>query len=217
MSAGKFETASQKLMRELTSMSLRSDDIISGRIPKSTIDSALQEAMEAAAGPTYSSALTGGVSRALYEANQPAMSAVMKAATGSLDKRMEEALGLGRGSSTIDAILDNSAGKLARELSSSHYRSGGVAPSGNASPEPKRLAHKPSSIVIRSATDLGSLIRKARKAMRMTQSDFSAHAGVGRRFLSELEGGKPSLEFDKVMACAEAAGVEIFSRTRNSQ
>lgn len=70
--------------------------------------------------------------------------------------------------------------------------------------------------VIGSVSDLGPLIRKSRKAMKMNQAEFAAHAGVGRRFLSELEGGKPSLEFDKVLACAEAAGVSLFASARHN-
>ena len=48
------------------------------------------------------------------------------------------------------------------------------------------------------SADLAPVIRAARKRMGMTQQEFADAAGVGRRFLSELENGKPSLEFDKV-------------------
>ena len=59
-------------------------------------------------------------------------------------------------------------------------------------------------------------LRRARKAMRMNQAQFAAHAGVGRRFVSELESGKASLEFDRVMACAQAAGVDLVARVRGA-
>lgn len=65
-----------------------------------------------------------------------------------------------------------------------------------------------------SIAELGLMVRHARKAMKMNQTEFAAHAGVGRRFVSELEGGKPSLEFDKVIACAAAAGVDLFAKKR---
>jgi y4mF family transcriptional regulator len=65
-----------------------------------------------------------------------------------------------------------------------------------------------------SAADLAPLIRKARKRMGMNQQAFADAAGVGRRFLSELENGKPSLEFDKVLACAQAAGIDIMAKPR---
>ncbi|MGB3740272.1 MAG: helix-turn-helix domain-containing protein [Pontixanthobacter sp.] len=68
---------------------------------------------------------------------------------------------------------------------------------------------------VRSVAELGAVVRRVRKAMKMNQSEFAAHAGVGRRFVSELEGGKPSLEFDRVMACAQAAGIDLTARLRS--
>lgn len=65
-----------------------------------------------------------------------------------------------------------------------------------------------------SISELGMLVRAARKAMKMNQTEFAAHAGVGRRFVSELESGKPSLEFDKVLGCAAAAGIDLFAKKR---
>lgn len=69
---------------------------------------------------------------------------------------------------------------------------------------------------LRSTAELGLMVRDARKAMKMNQAEFAAHAGVGRRFVSELEGGKPSLEFDKVVACAGAAGIDLFAKPRRA-
>lgn len=68
---------------------------------------------------------------------------------------------------------------------------------------------------IDSTADLGPIIRKARKRMKLSQNEFATYAGVGRRFLSELEGGKSSVEFDKVLTCARAAGIDIFARPRH--
>jgi y4mF family transcriptional regulator len=214
MSAGKFETASQKLMRELIAMSRNHDNLLGVRAQKGTASSA---AKDAASRSTLPLSVTGSATRPLYDAHQSGISAVMKAATGSLDKRMEEAFGLNRNSAVMDAIVGDSIGSLNREMASGYYSKRPTAPDKHTSPTPKLLVNKSASIAIRSAADLGPLVRKARKAMQMTQNDFAAHAGVGRRFLSELEGGKPSLEFDKVLACAEAAGIEIFSRSRSSQ
>jgi y4mF family transcriptional regulator len=70
---------------------------------------------------------------------------------------------------------------------------------------------------ITTAVDIGTLIRRARKKMKLSQGAFAEHAGVGRRFVSELEGGKPSLEFGKVLACAAAAGVDIIARPRHAE
>jgi transcriptional regulator with XRE-family HTH domain len=45
-----------------------------------------------------------------------------------------------------------------------------------------------------------------------TQQKFADLVGVGRRFLSELEAGKPTLEVGKVLQVASAAGVSILVR-----
>lgn len=64
---------------------------------------------------------------------------------------------------------------------------------------------------IQSAAEIGALVRAARRKMKLNQQAFADLAGVGRRFISELEGGKPTLEFDKVMQVSRAAGVNIFA------
>lgn len=62
--------------------------------------------------------------------------------------------------------------------------------------------------------DLGRLVRQARERMSLTQQAFADLAGVGRRFLSELENGKETLELGKVMRVARAAGLSLFARER---
>lgn len=41
-------------------------------------------------------------------------------------------------------------------------------------------------------------MRQQRKASKMTQQDLADRAGVGIRFIRELEAGKPTLRLDKV-------------------
>lgn len=77
-----------------------------------------------------------------------------------------------------------------------------------------QVVRVPKTEAVTSVADLAPIIRKARKGMKMNQQAFADAAGVGRRFLSELENGKPSLEFDKVLACALAAGIDITARPR---
>ena len=62
---------------------------------------------------------------------------------------------------------------------------------------------------IRSVTDIGNRVRDARNAMGMTQQRFADLAGVGRRFLIELEHGKPGLEIGRVLAVCKAAGIRL--------
>ena len=71
-----------------------------------------------------------------------------------------------------------------------------------------------SDTTIRSASDLGQKISEARKHMNMTQQAFADLAGVGRRFLSELEAGKPTLEFERVLRVCQAAGIDLLAVKR---
>ena len=68
------------------------------------------------------------------------------------------------------------------------------------------------SIEIKSPDDLGLLIRKARERRNQSQQSFADLAGVGRRFVSELENGKATLELGKVLKVMRAAGISIFAR-----
>ena len=45
---------------------------------------------------------------------------------------------------------------------------------------------------------LSQFVKKRRKSMGLTQKDLSYKAGVGLRFIRDLEQGKPSLQMDKV-------------------
>lgn len=62
---------------------------------------------------------------------------------------------------------------------------------------------------VRTVADIGRRVRQARKEMKMTQQRFADLAGVGRRFLIELEQGKPSLEIGRVLAVCQAAGLKL--------
>ena len=48
------------------------------------------------------------------------------------------------------------------------------------------------------ATDLGKFVRERRRANGLTQRELGELAGVGTRFVSELERGKPTLRLDSL-------------------
>jgi len=62
---------------------------------------------------------------------------------------------------------------------------------------------------IRSARDLGALLRRARKAEGLTQAEAAALAGVGVRFLSELERGKETAELGLVLRVCTRFGLDV--------
>ncbi len=46
--------------------------------------------------------------------------------------------------------------------------------------------------------ELGEFVKKKRKQAQLTQPELAQKAGVGLRFIRELERNKPSLRLDKV-------------------
>ena len=70
------------------------------------------------------------------------------------------------------------------------------------------------AVAVTSVHDLGQLIREAREQRKLSQQAFADLAGVGRRFISELENGKATLEFDKVLQVASATGIDLLARRR---
>ncbi len=65
------------------------------------------------------------------------------------------------------------------------------------------------AMIVQSVADIGKRVREARRKMGMTQQRFADLAGVGRRFLLELEQGKATLEIGRVLAVCRAAGIKI--------
>jgi transcriptional regulator with XRE-family HTH domain len=63
------------------------------------------------------------------------------------------------------------------------------------------------------ARSLGLMIRARREALGLRLDDLAAATGVGRRFLHELEKGKPSCQLGRALAVAAAVGIrpsELF-------
>jgi len=67
---------------------------------------------------------------------------------------------------------------------------------------------------IAGAHDIGKLIRSTRKEQGFTQQELADGSGVGVTFVSKLENGKGSSEFDKVVRVAQTLGIDLLARTR---
>jgi y4mF family transcriptional regulator len=59
---------------------------------------------------------------------------------------------------------------------------------------------------IQSPQQLGAVLRSARKQLGLTQPQLAMAAGVGVRFIVELEAGKPTVRLDSVMRVLNALG-----------
>ena len=64
-------------------------------------------------------------------------------------------------------------------------------------------------ISIRSPQQLGDALRVARKQIGLTQPQLALAAGVGVRFIVDLEAGKPTLRLENVLRVIDALGGEI--------
>src|ERR1700731_5124484 len=59
------------------------------------------------------------------------------------------------------------------------------------------------------ALGFGSMIRSRRKALKMRQDQLALATGVGRRFLIDLEAGKPSCQLGRSLLVADALGLRL--------
>jgi transcriptional regulator with XRE-family HTH domain len=59
------------------------------------------------------------------------------------------------------------------------------------------------------ASAFGSLIRSRRKALKMRQDQLALATGVGRRFLIDLEAGKPSCQLGRSLLVADVLGLRL--------
>jgi transcriptional regulator with XRE-family HTH domain len=60
---------------------------------------------------------------------------------------------------------------------------------------------------LETAAAFGSMLRSRRRALNMRQDQLAMATGVGRRFLIELEAGKPTCQLGRSLLVAEALGL----------
>jgi y4mF family transcriptional regulator len=60
------------------------------------------------------------------------------------------------------------------------------------------------------AEKLPNFVKRKRKELGITQAELAERAGVGLRFLRELEQGKPTLRLDKVNQLLDMFGYQMI-------
>ena len=63
--------------------------------------------------------------------------------------------------------------------------------------------------VMKTVREIGEFVAATRKSQGATQLDLAQMAGVGRRFVVELEAGKDSLHVGKVLRVLETLGADL--------
>ena len=59
----------------------------------------------------------------------------------------------------------------------------------------------------------GKEIKQRRVELRLTQRELAFTAGVGERFIVDLEAGKPTCQIGKALNVAKAVGFNIFDKS----
>ena len=60
---------------------------------------------------------------------------------------------------------------------------------------------------------LGDVVRHTRKALSLTQPQLALAAGVGVRFIVDLEAGKPTVRLENVLRVLQALGATLSVST----
>lgn len=63
---------------------------------------------------------------------------------------------------------------------------------------------------IRTASDIGALIRDQRKNQKLDQAELAKKVGVNRRWVLEVERGKPRAEVGLVLKTLDALGLTLL-------
>lgn len=66
-------------------------------------------------------------------------------------------------------------------------------------------------IAIRGVQDMGSLVKKVRKAQHVTQVELSQLTNLGSRFVVDFEAGKPTLQLGKALEVLKTLGVRLYA------
>lgn len=80
-------------------------------------------------------------------------------------------------------------------------------PSGNITPP----------LVVRSATDVGQIVRDQRHALSLRQIDLAGIGNTGNRLIVDIEKGKPTVQLQKVLDVLDLLGLELIVRHKTSR
>ena len=70
-------------------------------------------------------------------------------------------------------------------------------------------------MLLRSAREVGDLIADGRRRLRWSQFDLAQRAGVSRQWVSQVENGKTTVEFDLVLGALHALGYSVYAQSKD--
>jgi y4mF family transcriptional regulator len=72
-------------------------------------------------------------------------------------------------------------------------------------------------MLVNSTAQLGKAVRDARKAKGLRQAELALAAGTGRRFIVDLEHGKPTAQLGGVLRVLQALGLDLDLQPRGAE
>lgn len=73
----------------------------------------------------------------------------------------------------------------------------------------------PNAKIVKSAKEIGEIVRKKRKGQGLTQAQVAEYSGLSIRLISEVERGKQTAEIGKVLSLLEILGVDLIADSRD--
>lgn len=71
--------------------------------------------------------------------------------------------------------------------------------------------------VVRSAADVGQIVREQRQALNLRQVDLAGIGNTGNRLIVDIEKGKPTAQLQKVLDVLDLLGLELTVRQKASR
>ena len=62
---------------------------------------------------------------------------------------------------------------------------------------------------IRKMEDVAEIVRQTRKSQNVSQTVLAQASNVGLRFVGDIERGKPTVQFDKLMSVLTSLGIAV--------
>jgi len=72
-------------------------------------------------------------------------------------------------------------------------------------------------VVLRTAADIGQVVRAQRQSQGLRQTDLAGIGNTGNRLIVDIEKGKPTVQLQKVLDVLELLGLEVTVRSKASR
>lgn len=76
---------------------------------------------------------------------------------------------------------------------------------------------EPSSQKVKTAEEIGQIIRKRRNELGFTQSDIASFMGCSQRLISEIENGRGTVGVQKILDLAMGLGLDFTITARGGK